>query len=60
VWTSNYERLAPELRQSFVADTILNRFITPAEIAPAYLFLCETDVMTGQNLVVDGGLALKF
>jgi acetoacetyl-CoA reductase len=60
VWTQNYERLDRKLRESFVAQTVLNRFLTPAEVAPAYVFLCETDVITGQNLVVDGGLALKL
>jgi len=60
VWTKNYEKLGPELYNTFVADTVLNRFITPSELAPAYRFLCETDIMTGQNLVVDGGYALKL
>jgi NAD(P)-dependent dehydrogenase (short-subunit alcohol dehydrogenase family) len=38
---------------------VLDRFITPAEVAPAYVFLCETDVITGQNLIVDGGFLPK-
>lgn len=60
VWTSNYEQLDPSMYEAFISQTILNRFITAAEIAPTYRFLCETDVMTGQNLVVDGGFSLKL
>ncbi len=60
IWNKNYEKFAPGVAQAFLSQTVLNRFLTPAEIAPAYVFLCETDIVTGQNLIADGGYTLKL
>jgi len=60
VWTPNYEAMTEELRESFTDATIIKRFIEPAEIADAFLFLAATKIVTGQTLVVDGGFSLKM
>jgi NAD(P)-dependent dehydrogenase (short-subunit alcohol dehydrogenase family) len=50
-----------EVKQSMRAGTYLRRFAEPQEIANAILFLAsrESDFITGQHLVVDGGFELK-
>ena len=58
VWTSNYETMSEELRNSFVDATTLRRFITAEELTDSYLFLASTTCITGQTLVVDGGFSL--
>lgn len=60
VWTKNYEKMPSELCEEFISDTVLKRFIDPKEIAPLYAFLCQTDIITGQNIVADAGFTLKF
>jgi 3-oxoacyl-[acyl-carrier protein] reductase len=60
VWTPNYEAMTEELRSSFTDATIIKRFIQPAEIAETFLFLAETEIITGQTLIVDGGFSLKI
>lgn len=59
VWTDNYEKFSKELQESLIAGTYLGRFIQPAEVAQAYLFLAQSKVTTGEILVVDGGFTLK-
>ncbi|KAJ3171670.1 hypothetical protein HDU88_007750 [Geranomyces variabilis] len=44
-------------RAEYVAATPLGRFGTPEEIGHAALFLSQATYMTGQCLVVDGGLS---
>lgn len=47
------------LREEDRARTVpLARFGTPEEVAQAVLFLLESPYVTGQVLVVDGGLQL--
>lgn len=47
------------LREEDRARTVpLARFGTPEEVAQAVLFLLESSYVTGQVLVVDGGLQL--
>jgi len=50
----------PELVQLYQGITPLGRMGTPADIAGAVMFLCSqaADFITGQILVVDGGLSL--
>jgi 3-oxoacyl-[acyl-carrier protein] reductase len=40
-------------------ETLIKRMIKPDEIAHTAIFLCENDAITGQILVVDGGLGIK-
>ena len=46
-------------RQASIERTLLKRACTPADIASAIVFLCaDTDMITAQTLVVDGGYSL--
>ncbi|KAF9972981.1 hypothetical protein BGZ73_003831 [Actinomortierella ambigua] len=45
-------------KQDYIARTTLGRFGTPEEVAEAALFLATAKFITGQVLVVDGGLQL--
>jgi 3-oxoacyl-[acyl-carrier protein] reductase len=48
-------------RQGMLAGTPLERFASTQDIANAILFLssAESDFITGQQIVVDGGFSLK-
>jgi 3-oxoacyl-[acyl-carrier protein] reductase len=50
-----------EVRRNMLAGTYLQRFATPDDIASAILFMAspESDFVTGQTLLVDGGFSLK-
>jgi NAD(P)-dependent dehydrogenase (short-subunit alcohol dehydrogenase family) len=50
----------PDLVDGFVAKTPLARIGTPEDIADVVVFLCsqEARFVTGQNLVIDGGMTL--
>ena len=50
----------PEQRERFARDTPLARMGTPEDVADVVIFLCSdlARFVTGQNLVVDGGLTL--
>lgn len=50
-----------EVKASMIAGTYLRRFAEPQDIAKAILFFAssESDFITGQHLVVDGGFSLK-
>lgn len=50
-----------DVKKTMIAGTYLRRFAEPQDIANAILFLTspESDFITGQHLVVDGGFSLK-
>jgi NAD(P)-dependent dehydrogenase (short-subunit alcohol dehydrogenase family) len=50
----------PELEERFVRDTPVGRVGDPNDVADVVLFLCSdlSRFVTGQNLVIDGGLTL--
>jgi 3-oxoacyl-[acyl-carrier protein] reductase len=50
-----------EVKKAMLAGTYLRRFAEPQDIANAILFFAspESDFITGQHLVVDGGFSLK-
>jgi NAD(P)-dependent dehydrogenase (short-subunit alcohol dehydrogenase family) len=63
VWTPRVSAmLGEEGRARNVANTPLRRVALPADIAAALLFLCSdlASYVTGQTLVVDGGVGAKF
>ena len=41
------------------AETLINKFIMPSEVADIALAIIKNDAMTGEVVVVDGGLSLK-
>lgn len=61
VATAPMAALPPEERRKLVEEAALRRVGTPEEIAQKAVFLCspESDYMTGQTLVVDGGYAMR-
>ena len=63
VWTPRVSALlGKEGEERNVANTPLRRVAQPADIAAALLFLCSdlASYVTGQTLVVDGGVGAKF
>jgi NAD(P)-dependent dehydrogenase (short-subunit alcohol dehydrogenase family) len=63
VWTPRISALRGEAgRAQNTANTPLRRVALPADIAAALLFLCSdlASYVTGQTLVVDGGVGAKF
>jgi 3-oxoacyl-[acyl-carrier protein] reductase len=52
--TPNYDQNSPMVK-SFIEGTLIKRWIQPAEIADALLYLATAEAMNGENLVVDGG-----
>jgi 3-oxoacyl-[acyl-carrier protein] reductase len=61
VATAPMEALPPKERKKLVEEAALRRIGTPEEVARKAVFLCssESDYMTGQTLVVDGGCAMR-
>jgi 3-oxoacyl-[acyl-carrier protein] reductase len=46
--------------ESFVATTPLQRIASPDDVARAIVGLLENDVITGQDLVIDGGKNIQY
>ncbi|MBA4319240.1 MAG: short-chain dehydrogenase, partial [Flavobacterium sp.] len=50
----------PEIRKSFEQDVPLKRMGVPADVASMILYLVENgNYITGQNMIVDGGLLMR-
>lgn len=60
VKTNYIDRATNELKQKWLEQIPINRFIEPTELAEAYIFLCSSTVITGTILIVDGGFSLKL
>jgi 3-oxoacyl-[acyl-carrier protein] reductase len=58
VSTSYMDRVSDEMKDSWLSAIPLERFIDPAEIAEAYVFLAEAPGATGTVLTVDAGFTL--
>jgi 3-oxoacyl-[acyl-carrier protein] reductase len=58
VYTQNYEKMSSNQKEQMQAAMLTRRFISMNEIAEAFLFLAQSDSITGEVLVVDGGLSL--
>ena len=56
--TEMTDQLAPDVRDAYLKGIPLNYFGAPAEIAKVCAFLAspDADYITGQVIVVDGGL----
>ena len=46
-------------RATYGKRKLIERFITPEEVADAIMFLAKNDAMAGEVLTIDGGLSLK-
>ena len=56
--TRTYDTMSKEMVDGFIESTELKRFITPDEIADAFIFLAKNDAMTGQVIYVEAGFML--
>lgn len=59
VLTRAYDTMSEQAKKDFLESTLIKRWITPEEIADAFLYLAGADAVTGHVLVVDGGFTLK-
>lgn len=59
VITPNYDDVPQNVKDEFIDGTLIKRWLTPGELAEAYLYLARADGVTGEVLVVDGGFTLK-
>ena len=59
VITPNYDAVPDDVKEQFIAGTLIKRWIQPDEIAAAFLYLATAAAVTGENLVVDGAFTLK-
>lgn len=58
-WTKPWEAASEEDKKYCLSETIINRFINVDEIAKMVVAVLKNDAMTGQTVVVDGGLLVK-
>ncbi|MHC1480939.1 SDR family NAD(P)-dependent oxidoreductase [Frateuria aurantia] len=58
LWRQMDSAQIESIRSHFATQIPLGRTAEPAEVAEAYLFLMSCGFITGQTLVVDGGLTL--
>lgn len=57
--TRSYDNVPQDKIDEYIDQTYLKRWVTPEEIADAFVFLAKNDAMTGQVIYVDGGFTLK-
>ena len=60
IQTAMTDKLTPQQRTAMLANIPLNRLGVPGDVAQACLFLAsnEADYITGQTIVVDGGMSM--
>ncbi len=60
IQTAMTDKLSEEQRKAMLANIPLNRLGVPADVAQACLFLASSasDYITGQTIVVDGGMSM--
>ena len=60
IQTAMTDKLTPQQRTVMLANIPLNRLGVPGDVAQACLFLAssESDYITGQTIVVDGGMSM--
>lgn len=59
VATAMTEKLSDKVKDQMIAGIPLKRPAQPEEIAQTAIFLAENEYITGQTLVVDGGMTLQ-
>jgi 3-oxoacyl-[acyl-carrier protein] reductase len=57
VMTDMMEKLAPEFKSAALAETVVGRFATPADVADIVTFMCSdrSRHITGEVIKIDGG-----
>ena len=58
--SSAFNGVAKETIKGYLDSTLLKRWITPDEIADAFLYLAGADAITGEVLVIDAGWTLNL
>lgn len=53
--TSSYDGVSQEMKDAFIASTLIKRWLSVDEVADAFLYLAQADGITGEVLVIDGG-----
>lgn len=57
--TPAWGEMSQEDIETYSKRKLIERYITPEEVADAILFLTKNDAMAGEVLTIDGGLSLK-
>lgn len=57
--TPMWEEMSQEEMKELAETQLINRWITPEEIAHTVVFLVENDAMCGDVVTIDGGMGLK-
>lgn len=58
VYTNYMNAVTDEMKQSWLKNIPINKFIEPEEIAEVYLMLATSNIFTGSVIVADGGYSL--
>jgi len=59
--TRFHEKMTPEQRRHNIENRIpLHREGTPEDVAEAVVFLMQNDFITGENVVIDGGMTMRI
>lgn len=58
VETENYKKFDSKLKENWIKQTPIGRFILGDELADIYVLLATTKIMTGTLIVADGGFSL--
>ena len=59
VLTPQWNSTSDEDKKSSTNEVPIKRFITPEEVAEFTVAIAQNDAITGQNLLIDGGLAIR-
>lgn len=57
--TAMWGEMSAEAKSEHAKDHLINRWITPDEIADGVLFVLKNDAICGEILTLDGGMSLK-
>jgi 3-oxoacyl-[acyl-carrier protein] reductase len=58
--TPMWQPYPQEMIEACAKEPLIKRFLTPQEVAHSVLYVLENDGVTGQNIVIDGGLGTKL
>jgi 3-oxoacyl-[acyl-carrier protein] reductase len=57
--TTAFDDVPEAVVKAFIEESLVKRWLTPEEIADAFLYLAQADGVTGTVLVIDGGWNLR-